>query len=267
MRSLKKFRLLFLISVYSNKGLNKMTHKTTPKMILFDVGGTLFADGKFSALDGLSALRKASLNPEATNDGTLLSLWDEFENKVKAFLPSSFELPLSATLKYVIHNSRLKFNMTLPELEELFDRENSPRQVIDFVPELLCTLKKLGIRTAVISNNAMSSEGLTLALNRWLPDNDFEFVLTSADFVFPKPHSELFLSAASSAGLNPSQCMYCGDAFIADIKGSLDAGMSAVLLAKSSDTEIESCTDDTRREYLRVNSWNALRSYLLQLFE
>ena len=236
-------------------------------MILFDVGGTLFADGKFSAIDGLSALRKASLNPDVTDDDALLSLWNEFENKVKAFLPSCFELPLAATLKYVIHNSGLKFNMSVTELEELFDLKNSPRSVIDFVPELLTTLKELGIRTAVISNNAMSSESLTLALNRWIPDNSFEFVLTSADFIFPKPHAELFISAASSAGLCASQCMYCGDTFIADVKGSLDAGMYAVLLDKSAHADIQLCTDDSKREYLRVNSWNALRSYLSQLFE
>ena len=244
-----------------------MAFNKRPKMILFDVGGTLFADGKFSAIDGLSALRKAALNPEVTDDNALLSLWNEFEEKVKAFLPSCFELPLSAILKYVIHNSGLKFNMSVTELEELFDLSNSPRSVIDFVPELLHTLKDLGIRSAVISNNAMSCESLTIALNRWIRDNNFEFVLTSADFIFPKPHSELFLSAANSAGLSASQCMYCGDTFIADVKGSLDAGMYAVLLDKSADADIQLCTDDSQREYLRVNSWNALRSYLSQLFE
>ena len=239
-----------------------MIYKTTPKMILFDVGGTLFADGKFSALNGLKALRNASLNPDTTDDSTLLSLWNEFENKVKKALPSSFELPLAATLKYVIHNSGLKFNLTLPELEELFDRENSPREVIDFVPELLHTLKKLGIRTAVISNNAMSSESLSLALKRWIPDESFEFVLTSADLVFPKPNPELFISAANSAGISPSECWYCGDTFIADVKGSLDAGMFAVHLNKTANTPSEICTDESNREYLRVNTWNALINYL-----
>ena len=239
-----------------------MKYSEKPEMILFDVGGTLFADGKFSALDGLKALREAALNPDVTDESTLLSLWDEFEGKVKEFLPSCFELPLSATLKYVIHNSGLKFNMSVTQLEELFDRCNSPRRVIDFVPELLDFLKKQGIRTAVISNNAMSSESLTMALERWIPEAQLEFVLTSADFIFPKPYSQLFLSAANSAGLSPSQCWYCGDTFTADVKGSLDAGMFAVLLDKASGTAAEICTDDTLREYLRVNSWDALISFL-----
>lgn len=239
-----------------------MTYSEKPKMILFDVGGTLFDDGKFSAIDGLKAVREVSLNPYETDDNTLLSLWNEFENKVKAALPSCFELPLSAVLKYVIHNSGLKFNMSVPELEELFDRFNSPRRVIDFVPELLDTLKKLGIRTAVISNNAMSSEGLSLALKKWIPEEDFEFVLTSADFIFPKPYTELFVSAANSAGISVSECWYCGDTFIADIKGSLDAGMHAVLLDKTADREIQICCDEKQREYITVNSWEALKKHL-----
>ena len=242
-----------------------MTYSKKPKMILFDVGGTLFDDGKFSAIDGLRAVREASLNPQATDDSTLLSLWNEFENKVNEFLPSCFELPLSATLKYVIHNSGLEFNKSVPELEEIFDRFNSPRRLIDFVPELLKTLKDLGIRTAVISNNAMSSESLSLALKRWIPDADFEFVLTSADFIFPKPRPELFLSAANSAGLSPYECWYCGDTFVADIKGSLSAGMHPVLLDKTADSEIEICVCDGQGEYLKVKNREALRKYILSL--
>ena len=42
-----------------------------PSMILFDVGGTLFRDGKCNFRDGLSALRKAALNPEVTDDANL----------------------------------------------------------------------------------------------------------------------------------------------------------------------------------------------------
>lgn len=239
-----------------------MTYSTKPKMILFDVGGTLFEDGKFSALDGLKAVREVSLNPKGSDDSSLLSLWNELEDKVRSSFPSSFELPLSATLKYVIHNSGLKFNKSGPELEEIFDRFNSQRRVIDFVPELLKSLKDLGIRTAVISNNAMSGEGLSLALKRWLPDADFEFVLTSADFIFPKPHKELFISAANSAHLSPSVCWYCGDSPFADIKGALDAGMHAVLLDKTADREIQLCRDEKQREFLKVNNWSALKKYL-----
>lgn len=244
-----------------------MAFNKRPKMILFDVGGTLFTDGKFSAQKGLEAVRLSAVNPDITDSTALLSLWNEFESKIQAVLPKSdsfsFELPLSSTLKYVIHNSGLKFNLSVTRLEEIFDRFNSDRTVFDFVPELLKALKELSIRTAVISNNAMSSEGLTLALKRWIPDNDFEFVLTSADFVFPKPYSEMFLSAANTAFLSPTECWYCGDSITGDIKGSLDAGMSAVLLDKSADTEIQLYTDNTGREYLRVNSWDALRSFLL----
>ena len=246
-----------------------MTNNKKPKMILFDVGGTLFNDGKFDAKKGLEAVRLASTDPDVTDNGTLLTLWNEFEDKVKSAFPKSdgfsFELPLAATLKYVTHNAGLKFNISIAQLEEIFDRFNSERTVFDFVPELLSSLKKQGIRTAVISNNAMSGESLSLALKRWISAEDFEFVLTSADFIFQKPNKEMFLSAAASAFLSPSECMYCGDSITADIKGSLDAGMQTVLFNTQAETDIKICSDERQREYIQINGWKALNSYLLSL--
>lgn len=40
-----------------------MPYNIKPKMILFDVGGTLFDDGKCVPVDGLSKLRLAAENP------------------------------------------------------------------------------------------------------------------------------------------------------------------------------------------------------------
>lgn len=251
------------------KGGVKMICNKKPKMILFDVGGTLFNEGKFSAADGLKAVRLSAINPDVTDDSTLLSLWNDFEDKVKAAFPKpencSFELPLSSILKYVTHNAGLKFNKSFSELEEIFDRYNSERTVFDGVPELLASLKEQGIRTAVISNNAMSGEGLSLALKRWIPCESFEFVLTSADFIFPKPSAELFVSASNSACLFPSECWYCGDSLNADINGALNAGMHAVYFNIKADKKIKISADERQREYLEVNSWAALKSCLLSL--
>ena len=233
-----------------------MPYSRKPEMILFDVGGTLFDDGKCIPVDGLSALRQAATNPHVTDDETLASLWDEFMNKLPE--NTGIEFPLSAPIKYVTMKTGLKFDISVIEQEEIFDRFNSTRTVIHSVPELFEILREKGIRTAIISNNAMSGESLTLAIDRWIPTAKPEFCLTSADILFPKPDTEIFLAAADYAGVEACRCWYCGDSFVPDVKGSKSSGMTPVLLDTKNNIPAVFRTDDEAGEYLTVNNWDAL---------
>ena len=247
-----------------------MPYTTKPKMILFDVGGTLFDDGKFVAKDGLSALRKAAENPEVTDDETLRRLWDDYTaealgGKPKAKSGINLDLPLCASIKFVTMRAGLRFNISMAEQEEIFDRYNSTRKVIDGIPELLGSLDKLGIRAAVISNNAMSGESLALAIKRWIPTEKMEFCLTSADLLIPKPDKTLFECAAAYAGVASEDCWYCGDSKVPDVDGSSDAGMTPVLIDTKSPLAREIRTDGKNGEYLTVNHWSVLTEILKEL--
>lgn len=238
-------------------------------MILFDVGGTLFDDGKCIPVDGLSMLRLAADNPHVTDDTFLAALWDEYMDEVNVGLKSKsgtiLDFPLSAPIKYVTMKAGLHFSISMAEQEEIFDRYNSKRRVIDGVPELLSAADSLKIRTAVISNNAMSGESLSLAINRWIPTAKFEFCLTSADVTFSKPDKVIFEAAAGYARLEPADCWYCGDNRIPDVHGAKNGGMTPVLLDVKSEIPFEMRTDDERGEYLTVNNWNVLKNHLLTL--
>ena len=150
-------------------------------MIIFDVGGTLLDDGHCIVADGFSALRKASENPDATTDEFLAERWDEYISSVlsSGFQENGdFEIPLPCVLKYATTLGGLRLNIPMAQQEELFDRYNSTRKVIDGLRELLLTLKEKNIRTAVISNNMMSGESLALAVKHWIPESEFEFCIT-----------------------------------------------------------------------------------------
>lgn len=236
-----------------------------PEMILFDVGGTLFDDSRCIPIDGLSKLRLAAENPDITDDVTLARLWEEYMNEVSGLKSKSgviLDMPLSATIKYVSMLTGLRFNISIAEQEEIFDRYNSERAVIDGVPELLAEIEALGIRTAVISNNAMSGESLSLAIKRWIPTAKMEFCLTSADLLLTKPDKSLFLAAAAFAGVDPSSCWYCGDGRIPDVDGAKNGGMLPVLLDRKSDKPFEKRADGGRGEYLVVNHWDELKKQL-----
>lgn len=248
-----------------------MSYTQKPEMILFDVGGTLFEDTKCIPVQGLSNLRKAALNPEAADDETLRKLWDEYMAEIGSDIKSEsgvkLDMPLSSVIRYVTMNAGLHFDISMYEQEEIFDRFNSGRKVIDGVNELLKKLDAMSIRTAVISNNAMSGESLKLAIDRWIPENKMEFCLTSADLLFTKPDNSLFIAAANYAHVDPADCWYCGDGRIPDVDGAENAGMTPVLLDKKSEIPSEWRMDGGRGKYLVINRWNELGNFLLDIGE
>ena len=248
-----------------------MVYDKKPAMILFDVGGTLFDDGPCIPRDGLAKLRLAAVNPEVTDDDTLAALWAEYMDEVNVGLKSKsgavLDMPLSAAIKYTTMHTGLHFDISMAQQEEIFDRYNSTRAVIDGVEQLLAAINDMGIRAAVISNNAMSGEGLALAIKRWIPSANMEFYLTSADLLLTKPSKSIFTAAAGYAQLDPADCWYCGDGRVPDVDGGKNGGMTPVLLDTKAAVALEMRTDGGRGEYMAVNGWGALEEYLRKNFK
>lgn len=241
-----------------------MAYNRLPKKILFDVGGTLFYDGRCNPAQGFEKLRLCAVNPDVTTAEELAKHWNEYLDEVSGIKSKNgitLDVPLSCVIRYATMNTGLKLNIPMAEQEEIFDRYNSTREVIDGTVELLNTLSSLGIRTAVISNNMMSGEGLSLAIKRWIPASNFEFCLTSADLLFTKPSKNIFRSALSYAGLEPSDCWYCGDGKIPDVDGASGCGMKPVLLDRKATLPFE-YKENKNGEYLTVNSWNILKDII-----
>lgn len=242
-----------------------MAYDKKPKMILFDVGGTLFNDSRCIPADGFENLRKYALNPEVTDGKTLGKYWDEYLDDVSSIKSKSgttLDIPLSAVIRYAAMNTGLKFSISVAEQEEIFDRFNSEREVLDGLPELLETLDSLGIRTAVISNNMMSGESLALSIRKWIPSAKFEFCLSSADILFTKPDRRIFMTALNHAGLEPSDCWYCGDNITPDVYGSSSCGMTPVLIDEKSDVPFAFRSDGKCEKYLAVNNWKHLTDFI-----
>ncbi len=243
-----------------------MSYSQKPKMILFDVGGTLFSGGSFSAANGLDALRKLATNPDITDTAAMAKLWDIYANEIgsghKSTSGTTLDFPLSGALKYNTMKAGLHFDISMYEQEEIFDRFNSTRKLICGITDLLDTLKSLGIRTAVISNNAMSGESLTLAVKHWIPESEMEFCFTSSDILLSKPDPNIFDTAIAYTGLNASDCWYCGDGFIPDVLGAKSAGLTPVLIDINSSIPVQFLTEDSVGEYMVVNSWTELAKYI-----
>lgn len=246
-----------------------MSYDKKPSMILFDVGGTLFSGGNFSAYNGLEALRLSALNPDITDTTSMTTLWDNYAEEVgsghKSVSGTSLDFPLSGALKYITMKVGLHFDIPMYKQEEIFDRFNSSRKVLDGIPELLETADLLGIRTAVISNNAMSGESLALAVKHWIPQSKMEFCLTSADILLSKPDRNIFDIAVNYAGLKADECWYCGDSFTPDVLGAKSAGLKPVLINSKSAIPLSFDTDSKVGKYMVINNWNVLSKYITDL--
>ena len=98
-----------------------MSYNQKPKMILFDVGGTLFNDGKCCPVDGFEKLRLAADNPDVTDACTLAALWDEYMDEMSGLKSKSgitLDVPLSAVIKYATMHTGLHFDISMEEVAQ-----------------------------------------------------------------------------------------------------------------------------------------------------
>lgn len=65
-------------------------------------------------------------------------------------------------------------------------------------------------------------------INKLLPENTFEFIVTSSDFMFRKPNKRIFDLALEKAELQPDEVWYIGDQYECGVQGSLNAGLQPV---------------------------------------
>lgn len=99
--------------------------------------------------------------------------------------------------------------------------------VPDEVPECLGKLLERGFRLAVVSNRSQSylEQLESLGLHTY-----FEFTLAAGEVNSWKPDSQIFLHALKQMGAEPSQALYVGDNYYADVIGARSAGLEALLL-------------------------------------
>ena len=109
----------------------------------------------------------------------------------------------------------------------------------DSIP-VLKEIKRSGYAMAVVSDAQKVfclEEGEMLGLNQY-----FDHIVISTQFGFRKPDRRLFVIACDLLDIAPDRAVYIGDDPRKDIKGAQQAGMSAILVNRSSqspETEIQ----------------------------
>lgn len=112
--------------------------------------------------------------------------------------------------KVLYESLGIAFSLTPLEIETVFWNGASMGAIMPDADKMLDYINKNGIRGAVISNLLWPGPALTERLNRLLPNNPFEFVMTPSDNFMRKPNRILFDIALRKAGVYSDEIWYCG---------------------------------------------------------
>ena len=238
----------------------------TPEMILFDYGNTLCCEPDFSTQRAVKELTKHVIsNPEGHTPEEISRFSMDMFRRCNEFRRMGCEVHEFHEIRLLTEYLSLGFDMTIPELEELFWTTASPGGIMPRTDELLRFLSGKGIRTAVISNIGFSGEALTRRIDRLLPGNRFEFIIASSEYVFRKPDPILFELALKKARISADRVWFCGDNISADIMGAHSAGIFPV---HYDNTDIENPFlgngNDIKPDfdYLHIKDWGELIAIL-----
>lgn len=240
-----------------------------PKMILFDYGDTLLCEPDFDGVRGMQALFPyMTKNSERCTPEDLSAASFALFEECAAVREMGFELH-EWNLNRLLFGSRgIEFSVPEDQVEQIFWEHACPGAVMPNTAEMLDFLHVKGIRMGVISNIGWSSCALTHRLNRLLPGNYFEFVMTSADYMVRKPDLRLFKAACYRAALPPEKIWFCGDNFRCDVEAAAKAGMQSIwydFCSLEKSRSEKNADAEVVVPYLHIHDWRELVEILKML--
>jgi putative hydrolase of the HAD superfamily len=105
-----------------------------------------------------------------------------------------------------------------------------------------------------------SGKALKARIDRLLPENRFEFLIASSEYMVRKPNPLIFELALKKANLSASDVWFCGDSPTADVEGAASVGVFPIwyedLTVKNPFRESNS--NEPNCEHLHINDWREL---------
>jgi len=205
----------------------KMTY---PKMIIFDYGHTLMCELGFNGVKGTEAVMKYAVY----NKNNLTPIQDsEFSANFFSKLR-----PIARTNALEFHNHKFQrmlyeyLEIDIPlepdEIEQIFWDNAAPGEKMSDIDKVISYINENKIRSGVISNISFSGDSLAERINKNFPNNKFEFIIASSEYIVRKPDPMIFELAIKKANLKPEEIWFCGDNVYYDIAGANSAGMFPV---------------------------------------
>lgn len=234
---------------------------TYPKMIIFDYGQTLLYEPDFDTLRAEKELfkyiktNKYGITAEEVNDFT-----QKVFAEVGVARTNGLEIHERQFQRFVYEYLGIEFSISYEEAEPIFWNAVSIGAVMPNADKMIDYINAKGIRSGVISNIGWSGKALTDRINRLLPNNRFEFIIASSDYMFRKPNRLLFELALRKAGLDAKDVWYCGDNPQADVGGSAQVGIFPVWYDNAMECNYRDRSNETlpQCEHLHIHEWEEI---------
>ena len=198
-------------------------------MILFDYGGTLMYEPDFAPSNGNKAIYPyISENPHNVTLEEFSEYLLRFFDEIWALRGELIEIHEHTFLRNVLEHFGMKLSISIEEAEWIIWNGISRGVTTPGAAEMLTELRRLGIRTGVISNLCWSGTALTRRLNDAFPDHHFDFIMTSSEYIFRKPDEHIYDMAIRKSGLDKAGVWYCGNGIEIDLVGVHGAGLYPV---------------------------------------
>lgn len=242
---------------------------TYPKMILFDYGHTLLYEPGWDSQRGNLALLKHATKNDCNY--TAADITAQIETHLGTVLEDVRKLGYDITgqvfHRFLYASLGIEFSLSPLEMETVFWNGASAGALMPGADKMIDYMNQSGIRSGVISNLLWSGEALSARLNRMLPGNRFEFVITSSDYLFRKPNRLLFDLALRKAGISAEDAWYCGDNPLADVSGAAQAGIFPVWYDNIAgrDPADAATRPKPECEHLYLREWDDMIAILEQL--
>lgn len=237
-----------------------------PKMIIFDYGHTLLYEPEWDSVKGNAELLKyVTKNPNhCTLEDVRKAAEMVFGEHIENVRKSGYDIGGQIGDKVLYEYLGIEFSLTPLEMEIAFWDGASMGAIMPDADIMLDYINRNGIRSAVISNLLWSGDALSRRLNRLLPMNQFEFVMTSSDYIVRKPNRILFDIALQKADLPANEIWYCGDNPQADIEGASQVGIYPIWYDNETDRECKdrSAEDTPKCEHLHIHEWREMMDLL-----
>ncbi len=227
------------------------------RAVFFDCWDTLISFKSKTPSWNIACLEKHSINKTEIDWAQVALFTEQF---FRRYFRSSngYEIKDSQLLTLLCHNFHIKLDCSVDDCvhEVLLSLDPQP---VEGIERFLSLLNEDEIYHAVLSNTIYDSDDTFKLVNKLLPENGLSFFLGSAEVGVKKPNPLFFNTGLKMSGFRPSESVYIGDSFLADVQGanlSLFSNVIWLNFSKKDVTQFSDLPTYLGLRYVEVSSYD-----------
>jgi len=220
---------------YAKKPTNRPTGKPSNlhlmKAILFDRGETLVHFGETNYEAGQNVILSSVRPINALDRDAFDRFEDEFFEKIEFYRQhANLECNLLHYYELLSQYFGVQFDKSHEKLCRQYHLAAENISPLPGAEKILAELKRAGFKLGLVTNTSLPQSVIQAEFQQLALYDYFDTVVCSSEIVFRKPDAAMFDVALRSLKLAPSEAMFVGDDYHADVVGAKKVGMKAVWL-------------------------------------